>query len=809
MEIENYPVEKRVFHIDDECYIIYLGSHSDDYKPFLRIGNSKKLTREIIDQTYNIVITESYTGNPAIEPGNVNLEDLDNIRYVGEKNTINRFLDFMKHFQIETKNIAFDQEITAHDHNAVLYIYENGNVSLLYDGNRVFDLREREKKDFHFLQRTRWIKEQFHKNPLRYAGTDFTEPGFFKIQHSFFLFSKGQCFAFGLPENYFETLVQYGIDPDLISAVELNDASPEFIRICKRKKFLKESLSVLTSQSDLLQSTLRLFTAGKSDQLKFALHRTIEGSGKEIDGFTVKKSGPSFHITHRGIPIPIVFGTWSAGGKERVLILHDQNQASIVSGKKAAILPIAEGIPYSIKSETPDESRLADEYVSPLLSAFQDTLSQEDPIFLKSIHAFVEALATGINIGESAARLRKGVKEFKSTGKSPIPYVLGNIYGLCSLLEKRKEHEGGMKELSALRSAIKKQLAPLLSVSEHLPVFGECYIAEENLVILYRPLKMSVRSNDRTLAEDFVNDIKGFSIRNHAFFTDETARLEKLLTTLTSFPRKRAKKREERGEAAGEAERPVELPQEVSQVEKMATLGLKTAPSKKMPTLTTLLLIIAGLIVVAAAILFLPPLSLYKKSIGARETEMASIREEAQTETTEPSGTQGSEETSPPETGAEEPSGAGVTDITGQGIESLDKEKIESYLSLGYIQITILDVYKLTNKIALQNGYRALDSVEELGKDPDWIYPDNVFVLPDETKYTVVKGDTIWYIAKRFIKKQLDRDWKQYQELLEETDRADLSQERKNQIRDELSSLKESSYSENFVKEIDKTLSRL
>ena len=65
-----------------------------------------------------------------------------------------------------------------------------------------------------------------------------------------------------------------------------------------------------------------------------------------------------------------------------------------------------------------------------------------------------------------------------------------------------------------------------------------------------------------------------------------------------------------------------------------------------------------------------------------------------------------------------------------------------------------------------------------------------------------------WHIAKRFIKKNLDRDWEKYQELRKELEMPDLNEERKNQILDELKALKEGSYSENFVKEIDQTLNR-
>ena len=130
-----------------------------------------------------------------------------------------------------------------------------------------------------------------------------------------------------------------------------------------------------------------------------------------------------------------------------------------------------------------------------------------------------------------------------------------------------------------------------------------------------------------------------------------------------------------------------------------------------------------------------------------------------------------------------------------------EPEKLESFLSLGYIRITILDVYKLTNKIASANGYKELDSVEQLGKDPNWIYPGNVFKLPDGTVYTVVKGDTVWHITKKFIQENVDRDWPRYQQIMKE-----ITADNRNKLIAELEALKSNSYSENFAREINKAI---
>ncbi|RKX95888.1 MAG: hypothetical protein DRP84_02795 [Spirochaetes bacterium] len=146
---------------------------------------------------------------------------------------------------------------------------------------------------------------------------------------------------------------------------------------------------------------------------------------------------------------------------------------------------------------------------------------------------------------------------------------------------------------------------------------------------------------------------------------------------------------------------------------------------------------------------------------------------------------------------------------TGIKKDTLSKKGIETFLDLGYIKITILDVYKLTNKIAKSNGYRTLDNPNELGKDPNWIYPGNRLKLPDSAVYTVKKGDTIWYIAKRFIKKELDSDWPEYRQLQHRIKTGNLDNKTKSDILGKLMEMKNKTYSENFKKLLDNLIKDL
>ena len=795
MEIDTYPAEKRVFRIDDECYIIYLGSDRDDYKPFLRVGNSKKLTKELISNIYNIVITESFTGNPALEPHNVNTDDIRDIRYVGDKATVDKFLNFLKNYKLETKNITYDQDIRIYNHNAVLYIYDDGNITLYYDENLLFDLKARAKKDLHFVEKTRWIKDRLIKNPLRYMVNDFKKPGFLLIKKCLFLYNQENFIAFNLPEDYFSSLAQSGIDPDLISAVVTDDAAPDFINLCKRKKFKKEDLNILSGNSRLLQSTLELFSTKGPDSLKFTLKELTATSKRTINGYTIKKIDTGFVITHKAVPYPIILGSKSISGSasydEHPLLINPFNDLFIMpSGEKADSVKLSDCIPYTIFSKTPDENLIHEIYFRGLVSSFEGFFSAAESALVKCLVNFMENIEGEGNIQESLRKVKKGIRNIKPDPKSPLPFLLNNASAICSyFMIKEKDGNEIFRQLRDLKYSIKKYLSSADQTEKHFPLIGDCFLVPEGSFILYRLVKSTIIKEDYVFSEDTVQTVSERTKGNLLFYEEEISHLSELIGNLSTLSTVRKKTKQAQMEVGTEEK----IKEGVSPEPETSgfTIGKTLTAQIKTKNLSRVLLILAGIIIVLGIVFFLPPLSLFQKSIRQMKEQKEVI-----------TGKEVVKEEAPGETGVSKQPEEDV-------ITTLEQEALESFLSLGYIQITLHDVYKLTNKIAASNGYRTMDSIEQLGKDPDWIYPGNVFVFPDGVNYRVVKGDTIWYIAKRFIKKNLDRDWERHLTIIKEIDKNDISINTKKKLLAELESLREGSYSENFIQELDKKIDAL
>jgi hypothetical protein len=84
--------------------------------------------------------------------------------------------------------------------------------------------------------------------------------------------------------------------------------------------------------------------------------------------------------------------------------------------------------------------------------------------------------------------------------------------------------------------------------------------------------------------------------------------------------------------------------------------------------------------------------------------------------------------------------------------------KVKKQLIRKYnITVSAHDVYQYANDVAAQNGYKKINFTGLKEKNPNWIYPGNIFLLDNGKKITVKDGDTLWDLAhERLIEKNIE-----------------------------------------------------
>jgi hypothetical protein len=747
--------DKRVFQIDNECYIVYLGADREDYKPFLRIGNSKRLTGKIISHIYNIVITDSYTGNPALESGNINRRTPKENRYVGTKQTVERFLRFLKNCAPETDKITQYQNGAMSEWGALVSFYDDGNMRLAYDKKLVFDLKNREKKDLHFIERSRMISDQHSRDILRYRGSEFRQPGFCIVGGNMLVFNREKIIAVGLPDDYFATLVRYGIDPDLVSGLVTEEASPAVLELLKRKNYRKQQISILTMNPGLLKSALELFGQPGGGKPSYRLADLRKGARETLHEYSIRTADGSLMFDGRGLGFTLAV---SAAVQEPAegLFLIDPSRNMLAYNK--CVKKIAEGVPCIFEHTAPLDSGITESYFSSLFDFFSHLLSQNE----------LAAAKHDTQFSGSFANAKKGLKQVGRNANPGVFFLLSNAHEICGMLKNKKANNpDACGALESMGARILKTLGTYGNVAEAIPLVCRLYISDETVVPLYFLIKDSVTQDEYMVSRDARRSLAEYDEKAGEKYDEELALLIALMDRL-DLPAP-SPEEEEEAAAAEAPEAAGTVP--AARMEIKAQTGSRSSGGKKGGKRTGV--IIAAAVVALVAILLVLFLVIPKRTQDETQTTM-----------------EAADVTSVSEAEAEAAEGARFTEPTPPNL----------------IRITILDIYLLTNRIARENGFRGLDSLSEVGRDPDWIYPKNTFGLPDGTVYEVVDGDTMWHIAERYIRKTLEADWVEYNKILKDIEKTDGGADDKEKHRQGLENLKSGSFSENFRREVDRTI---
>ncbi|MFP4427450.1 MAG: hypothetical protein ACLFPP_13430 [Spirochaetaceae bacterium] len=773
----------RVFHVDRECYVVYVGTSDHRFRPFLRLGTSPWLPEKVKRHVSNVVISDHLTGNPQYERQCLEHPVSHDMRYVGTKELVNSVKQFVHDQTIASRPISPPKDEEAERQGAHVLFYSDGNVRVVVDGKEVLDLSKRERSDRHGVFELRRLNDFASSSTGAYFASSFTQPGFlYNPEGSLYFFREESFEVRRLASHGLDTLARRLVPLELIRRMSGPVERESFIDICKWKLREKQDLSVAVPESgaDEIEELLTLLS-------KAGLHVTREDPTE--------------------LPEPLSAVTAALNPKEAELTLQDSPEApreltlglpagaSWLGGAGATILP---GMPYYLAGRT--KARLEAPERATLLALCSDELR-------KKLELPEDRPVTPAEVG----RFKKLLTEASSgTAEEPVPErLLGNLL-LWNLITEALWNEGEgseelSKELSALAPAIGDSWRELLD-SLPLPVTAAIHGKGDTFAVTFSLppgfTKGRISENRRVYQK-----ILAFLDRRQerGYYQEERRRLESFLDSLIERQRvapvsapevakaeaARAKAERETGASARDAERRRTertgserqgagtagtaksgsaaprpgRPQTGSGAAAGGGSGKEGGPSRK------------GLLIAAVAILLLGGAGyLLFLGLGGAEEEIAAEPDDAVIETEETENGDG-ETTEADRDPAGDP--AREDDATDQSEEVVA-------VGNGGFEVTVVDILVFVNRVARLNGYDPIGSVSPDGRDPDWIFPGNRIELPDDTTHVVERGDTLWGISREFLLAHVNEHFAQFQQLKAQAESGDPPIERIENLREEV-----------------------
>ena len=894
--------EARVFRLDTECYIVFLGDNGNDYKPFLRIGNTPDLPQPIIANTQNVVITDRLTGNPALESANIYDMYLDEIRYLGDPDLVEHFRSYVKKANLHVQ--AFDEYTGVEESSAnasYVYFYTDGNMSVYFGRTKVFNLRDRERRDVHFIERAKRIRSQYIKNQLRFREEDFRAPGFFLLEGNTNFFQDGKIIVPNLSQSFFSSFADAGIDPDQIGIVFADSLTESVIDLFKRKRSKQDQVAIVTANPELVSTAAELFSVKKQDSLD-AKVMDFSDQKADLGDVTLERRDGRFIVKFKGSSLVLASGPASAGslpaGDESSTLAIDPASAEVVyqHGRRSFRLKVLAGTPHTVQTHIPEPSTLYHRYFDSCLPFYAALLPPESNQLVIAITAAVGELLQGKE-GGSVKQLDSRLRDLSE----PIhPYVRNFLITAESMLRMIHNGEGGLtpvRSAGVAATSLSRLIASGERTESSMSFVGEVALGAGGVYLFYRPVKTNVTPNQVETAQVQRRKIVEESEVDRSAFAAERERLLDLISQL-NIPQSR--RTPGPAEAAKVAEREAESRSKTTAADQESRTGKDaasqpvgdkkqsktdsatsersdarggTAAFEAMPSAGTsslreskergrgkwrLPVAIAAILLAIAAVLWFVvvrggqnegatgPVAATGVQ-GAADSSVATASgsgdaangvnqttgngaTSANSATTggaatgagSSSGSAGSADSSPGAAGSNNAVGSNGQQSTGTtgtwqnpgGSSTADtgpqipgSTGTAGLLRVRGVQITIADLIRLTNRIATANGFRPMGIVNpKIGPDPDWIYPGNVFTLPDASTHLVVKSDTIWYIAADYIHRKLESALTKYEGLLAEygvvNKIAPSDPQKRQELVDRLKRLEEGVFSENFTRMI-------
>lgn len=541
--------ETRVFRLDTECYIIYLGRNGNDYRPFLRIGNTANLPQQVIANTYSIVITDRLTGNPAFETANISDMDLEEIRYLGDPDLVERFKTFVRKANLHAEGFEeYHGDEEPMPDGSFVYFHTDGNMTVYYGRNKIFDLRERERRDEHFIEQAKRIRSQYIKNQLRYREEDLKNPGFILLNGRAVLYRGGRIVVPELPPDFFESFTKAGIDPDLVEAV-MDDALTESLsHLFKRKRSKQDAVVVVTKDVPLITTAADLFSVKKQEALAARMVDFTSGECN-LDGLSLRRVEGWLRARFDELDLELLVPQSAGASTSRteaaaaIALNPPRHELTFNQGRRSDRVEVLPNTPIMVTHGGADPARLADRVFRSTNGFYSAVMPQETYSVIEQLNEAMAAIA----VGNDAGRLRQVESRLRDVPPDASAYLRPYLIGVESFLRMAANGEFGLtvdRSVGSAASGVAKMLRGIETQTTPRYLCGQLVIGEGGLYLFYYPAKSNVTPNIIERSAVISSKIEEELFDNSELFESERERLLELIAQLNIPTSRRRSTRE-------------------------------------------------------------------------------------------------------------------------------------------------------------------------------------------------------------------------------------------------------------------------
>jgi len=534
--------ESRIFRIGRECYIVYLGKERDDFRPFLRIGNSRDIPDEVHEVLSTTVVTDDHVGNPLIE---VLLAPKFQGRYLGDTGVVGTIRRFFKSFDLPTDDVTDYRKVKDGERRHMVWFYSSGNIHLRYDDRVIFDLDRREKEDRHFVRLYEEAKIEFLRNPLRYIRQDFSGQGIVISNGNGFWYESGELLSFAAHPGFVARLMGDGVDPDFITASAYNllpdqmdshDAAV-FIGFIKRMRQRRKQLRVITSSPGLLRKLKLLFP--ERGNVPATLDVTdVSGKRKATFRDSIVSRKDEKWVLHRaGLP-EMAFGSEMENG---ISIDIANGSINFRSEEVQRSFKLPGGFPIEFIGHDPAENQLLDKYVSYTLTNIRDHLSDGEAQAVTALERYLKMLRDDISAKKSSVspllkqvggNARDALRRCSPKQAGPSWFFFSNVITILKILKKRIASDHGLiRSADQVMSSLNTLMAGLALPDQVLPFWGDLYLGTEPC-LLWRASKRGFVPADILSADEANRKISDIANLDESPWKEDSERLLRLINSL-------------------------------------------------------------------------------------------------------------------------------------------------------------------------------------------------------------------------------------------------------------------------------------